>query len=302
MSPLELFAGFCFRFLLILLFLPHIHNTKPHTHMPHTTHTHTNLVHISFTLNCKPTPWERRIKRPLHDWTSPSNYLLPLLGQPLVILPLRVHLRQTFKHTKQGAIEAHLGGSVWIPLSANDLAAPRTIEPSHIISNVTDLLQLLPPLSTNEAYRTAKAASSGKPGAKLTGPTTMKSVGHRGPINRRVASLPDLDSGNSNSSDGSWDQPQKRRRRRQRGTAEGAAAVFLLNHQPLDKLIGEIVLDLFDELIEIGVGLKYKLFMVCWWLLIPSRTCEMSIKMAANMLDLFYFFYFILNKEILFSR
>lgn len=63
--------------------------------------------------------------------------------------------------------------------------------PDYIITNLQELLAILPDTSaTNPKKNNFRSKTNAR----------------RCPYNRRVASLPDLESGNSNSSDGSWEQ------------------------------------------------------------------------------------------------
>lgn len=45
-----------------------------------------------------------------------------------------------------GGIEANLGGTVWIPLTADDLTQ-NEFNPDYVLDNVTELLSLLPTTS-----------------------------------------------------------------------------------------------------------------------------------------------------------
>lgn len=96
---------------------------------------------------------------------------------------------------KQGGIEAKLGGTVWIPLNGDSSelhdGATAVYRPDYIIQALPELLLILP---TDNAAATAK---------KNSFRSSNKANVRRVPYNRRVASLPDLESGNSNSSDGS---------------------------------------------------------------------------------------------------
>lgn len=77
--------------------------------------------------------------------------------------------------------------------ATNDNVAP-IYKPDYVINNLQELLHLLPVTDNSGAVSTKKngfRSTTGKFGAR------------RQPYNRRVATVPDLDSGNSNSSDGS---------------------------------------------------------------------------------------------------
>lgn len=99
----------------------------------------------------------------------------------------------------QGGIEAGLGGTIWTPLSVEETLLVRPFQPSYIVHHLADLSQLLPPLkgvATATLRRGSIGSSSNSNGSKLA-------AAHHHNHHLRVASLPDLDSGNSNSSDGS---------------------------------------------------------------------------------------------------
>lgn len=87
---------------------------------------------------------------------------------------------------KQGGIDAKLGLTVWLPLNGDcNTNLVDNIKPDYTINNLQELLAILPDNNPKKPnFRT-------RPNAR------------RVPYNRRVASLPDLESGNSNSSDGS---------------------------------------------------------------------------------------------------
>lgn len=122
-------------------------------------------------------------------------------------------------HTRaQGGIEANLGGTIWTPLTVDETFADRPVQPSYIVHSLPDMRAFLPPLNNN-SHQAATGGSA--PPTAATGdvaPTPRRSsVGSKANCNGgggrsgklhghhqlRVASLPDLDSGNSNSSDGS---------------------------------------------------------------------------------------------------
>lgn len=89
----------------------------------------------------------------------------------------------------QGGIEAHLGCTVWIPLSEADVNNLNETElrPDFTINSVIDLPNLLPSNIKSPVFRS-------------------KSVGmipNAGRLQHRLLSLPDLEDCNSNSSDGS---------------------------------------------------------------------------------------------------
>lgn len=77
-----------------------------------------------------------------------------------------------------GGIRANLGGTVWIPLPTDDPNC-RAYDPDYIVSNVTDILNLLPERNEVPGFRS------------------------KGLLSNRVPVLPDLDDSSSNSSDGS---------------------------------------------------------------------------------------------------
>ncbi|XP_037025915.1 N-acylneuraminate-9-phosphatase [Bradysia coprophila] len=88
----------------------------------------------------------------------------------------------------QGGIDAKLGLTVWLPLNGDSNTNLDNIKPDYTINNLQELLAILPDNSNGNAK---------KPNFRT------RANARRVPYNRRVASLPDLESGNSNSSDGS---------------------------------------------------------------------------------------------------
>lgn len=98
------------------------------------------------------------------------------------------------KSKKQGGIEAKLGGTVWIPLNGDSTAATANsnnafMKADYTINDLQDLIPLLPSNTANPRKNSFRSKNNNA---------------RRCPYNRRVASLPDLENGNSNSSDGSW--------------------------------------------------------------------------------------------------
>lgn len=92
--------------------------------------------------------------------------------------------------SSQGGIEAKLGGTVWLPLTPDEQPDPGSGPfPDYTITNILELESLLPEILPPK-MRSYRSQSYGSNGTSL-------------PINRRIASLPDLDNHNSNSSDGS---------------------------------------------------------------------------------------------------
>lgn len=89
---------------------------------------------------------------------------------------------------KQGGIDAKLGLTVWLPLNGDSNTNLDNIKPDYTIYNLQELLNILPDTTNGNAKR---------PNFRT------RANARRVPYNRRVASLPDLESGNSNSSDGS---------------------------------------------------------------------------------------------------
>lgn len=91
---------------------------------------------------------------------------------------------------KQGGIDAKLGLTVWLPLNGDSNTNVDNIKPDYTINNLQELLTILPENNGNPKKPNFRTRTNAR----------------RVPYNRRVASLPDLpdfESGNSNSSDGS---------------------------------------------------------------------------------------------------
>ncbi|XP_059621477.1 N-acylneuraminate-9-phosphatase [Phlebotomus argentipes] len=99
----------------------------------------------------------------------------------------------------QGGKQAKLGATLWIPLTSAERAEPELgLMPDFTIHNLSDMLAVLPcgqPCGRYAASR-SRCSSIGTSAAAAARRSRV-------PYNRRVASLPDLDNCNSNSSDGS---------------------------------------------------------------------------------------------------
>uniref|UniRef100_A0A1B0CRR9 Uncharacterized protein n=1 Tax=Lutzomyia longipalpis TaxID=7200 RepID=A0A1B0CRR9_LUTLO len=98
----------------------------------------------------------------------------------------------------QGGKDAKLGATFWLPLTNAERAEPQLgYMPDFTIHNLSDMLAVLPCGMSSRRFPASRdrCSSIGTAGGVL-----QRS---RVPYNRRVASLPDLDSCNSNSSDGS---------------------------------------------------------------------------------------------------
>ncbi|GAB0088680.1 N-acylneuraminate-9-phosphatase [Sergentomyia squamirostris] len=94
----------------------------------------------------------------------------------------------------QGGKEAKLGATFWLPLTSAERVEPDGPMPDFTIHNVVDMMTMLPygRYTTSRSRCSSIGTTSGAVQRRL-----------RLPYNRRVASLPDLDNCNSNSSDGS---------------------------------------------------------------------------------------------------
>lgn len=88
----------------------------------------------------------------------------------------------------QGGIEAKLGGTIWIPLNGDNSAETSNIKADYTITDLAEMLTLLPSNPTNPRRNSFRSKGNGI---------------RRSPYNRRIITEPDLENGNSNSSDGS---------------------------------------------------------------------------------------------------
>uniref|UniRef100_A0A1B0D4R6 Uncharacterized protein n=1 Tax=Phlebotomus papatasi TaxID=29031 RepID=A0A1B0D4R6_PHLPP len=100
----------------------------------------------------------------------------------------------------QGGKEAKLGATFWLPLTSAERAEPQVgLMPDFTIHNLSDILAVLP--CGGKTCGRFLASRNRCSSIGTTGSGAMRRA--RVPYNRRVASLPDLDNCNSNSSDGS---------------------------------------------------------------------------------------------------
>uniref|UniRef100_A0A1L8DD70 Putative n-acylneuraminate-9-phosphatase-like protein n=1 Tax=Nyssomyia neivai TaxID=330878 RepID=A0A1L8DD70_9DIPT len=98
----------------------------------------------------------------------------------------------------QGGKEAKLGATFWLPLTSAERPEPQLgYMPDFTIHNLSDMLAVLPCGMSSRSFPALRDRCSS---IGTTGGVLKHS---RVPYNRRVASLPDLESCNSNSSDGS---------------------------------------------------------------------------------------------------
>lgn len=96
--------------------------------------------------------------------------------------------------TIQGGIEAKLGGTIWIPLNGDNTTETTNsnnplIRADYTINDLQELKTLLPSNPSNPRKNSFRSKNN--------------NAQRRSPYNRRVASVPDLENNNSNSSDGS---------------------------------------------------------------------------------------------------
>lgn len=128
------------------------------------------------------------------------------------------HFLHTHTHTpqishkipQQGAIVARIGCSIWMPLN-NDATNSTQIMPDFTIFDLNDLVHILP-ISEYRARGNHMNRTMGQTSTTTTTTTTAitssrmrrnSGINKRGAQLLAIRNLPDLENGNSNSSDGS---------------------------------------------------------------------------------------------------